>query len=104
MRAPRFTIGTTCLVVVLSGCSPWSSTDRSTNYTVSNHCNEDLIVTPLGGTAITLPASATILVRTNDQDPSTTFVISRPDGTKAVRVQPGMSTVAIENDDCPSNR
>lgn len=95
---------TTVLIGVLSGCSVWDAGDRGTAYTITNHCNEDLLIAPIsGGDAISLPARATRIVRTVDQEPNQPFVVSRPDGTDAVQFVPGMSQVAIEDDVCPSD-
>ncbi len=82
----------------------WSSTDRATTYTISNHCAEDLLLTPSRGTAIALPARATLAVRTVDQEPTTTFIVSRPDGTASVQVQVGTPIIDLEDDDCPTDR
>jgi hypothetical protein len=82
----------------------WSNNDRAAAYTFSNHCNEDLIVVPAsGGEAIPLPASATRTLETVDQDPRQAFVVSRPDGSDATQVVPGMPVFAIEDDICPSD-
>jgi hypothetical protein len=104
MSAPRRAIVTILLIGALSGCSVWDEGDRGTAYTISNHCNEDLVIAPIdGGTAIPLPARATRVVRTVDQEPTQTFVVSRPDGSNAVQFEPGMSVIAIEDDICPSD-
>jgi hypothetical protein len=95
---------TILLIGALSGCSVWDEGDRGTAYTISNHCNEDLLIAPInGGAAIALPARTTRVVRTVDQEPDQPFVVSRPDGTDAKQFVPGMSVIAIEDDVCPSD-
>ena len=82
----------------------WDNADRAAAYTFSNRCDEDLIVTPAnGGEAVPLPARATRAVPSVDQDPRQAFVVSRPDGSNARQVVPGMSVFAIEEDTCPSD-
>lgn len=95
---------TILLIGAVSGCSVWDASDRGTAYTISNHCNDDLTIAPInGGAAIALPARTTRVVRTVDQEPDQPFVVSRPDGTDAMRFVPGMSVIAIEDDVCPSD-
>jgi hypothetical protein len=104
VRATRRAVLTTVLIGGLTGCSVWDAGDRGTAYTISNHCNEDLMIAPVdGGNAIALPARTKRVVRTFDQEPDQPLVVSRPDGTDAVRFVPGMSVIAIEDDVCPSD-
>ncbi len=87
------------------GCSQWESGAHGITYTFTNHCGEDLVVEALGsGATLTLPEGEIGTVRTFAQEPDEAFVVRRPDGTDDVQVAPGMSTYALEGDDCPSDR
>ena len=89
---------------MLASCSTWRASESGTTYTFSNHCGEDLVVEAVSGTAaISLPEGEMRTVRTFDQQPDITFVVSRPDGTAAVHVTPGVATFAVEGDHCPSD-
>ena len=96
---------TVLLVGVLVGRSTWDTGQTGVAYTFTNHCGEDLVLEALGdGATLTLPEGEVGVLRTFAQEPDETFVVRRTDGTDDVQVAPGMSTYAIEGDDCPSDR
>lgn len=96
---------TAAAFVLIVGCSEWESGAHGITYTFTNHCGGDLVVEALGGGAtVKLPDGEVGILRTFAQEPDEAFVVRRADGTDEIQVAPGMSTYALEGDDCPSDR